>query len=191
MQAAPHFYFDVEQPQKLSRLLIFVKWLLIIPHTVILSVFGFVASLAAFAAWFIILFTGVFPPDIWRFVFYYMQWNARVSVYSVLLRDEYPPIGDGPYPLEFGLVRPEQSSRGLVIGRIFLAIPLGLWLCVLYLLLAILLLIAWFSILFTENMPAGVFDRIVGIMRYSTRVNCYLYMLTDVWPGFHLENPAM
>ena len=190
MNAGTHFYFDVQQPQKLSRLLIFIKWILILPHTVILSVLGFVASLAAFAAWWVILFTGVYPPGMWQFVFFYQQWSARVSVYSSLLRDEYPPIGEGPWPLEFSMQRPERSSRGLVIGRIFLAIPLGLWMSVLYLMFIVLIIVAWVSILVNENIPAGVFERMVGVLRYTTRVNCYLYMLTDIWPGFHLDNPA-
>ncbi len=181
------FSFDVERPRQLSRLLIFLKWLFIIPHTFILGIYGWAVGIVSMLAWFIILFTGQYPAVMWDFVWLYMKWNTRLSVYTYLLRDEYPPFGDGPYPIQITLIRPERSSRLLALTRIFLLIPLALWLMVVGVVQAVLVMYAWVMILVSGTIPAGTFEYLVGILRYITRVSCYALMLTDTWPGFSIS----
>ena len=190
MQHDDRFYFDVARPESLSRLLIFVKWLLIVPHLFVLYFFGILSGVAVFLAWFVILFTGSFPEQMWNFVYSYNRWSARVNVYTYLLRDEYPPFGDEPYPLSFHLERPQESSRLLLFGRIFMMIPLAIWAAILGLAMSFVLIYAWFSILIFGNIPEGAFNFIVGVLRYTVRVGCWASMLTDRWPGFSLENPS-
>ena len=84
--------FEVDYPERLSRLLIFVKWLLIIPHSLILSPLGLAAGAVTSIAWFAILFTGRFPRGLFDFLVGVFRWTYRVNVYSSLLRDEYPPF---------------------------------------------------------------------------------------------------
>ena len=57
------FAFDVARPERLSRLLIFVKWLMILPHAFVLYFYGILAGITTFLAWFVILFTGTFPEQ--------------------------------------------------------------------------------------------------------------------------------
>lgn len=178
------FHYDVPRPERLSRLLIFVKWLMILPHAFILYFYGIVAAFVGFLAWWAILFTGVYPQGMWNLVYGYVRWNARVSVYTTLLRDEYPPFGEEPYPLQFHVERPERSSRLLLLGRFFLLIPLGLWMSLVGLYASVLMVIAFITILVTGNIPESIFYQIVGVMRYIMKVNCFAYLLTDDWPGF-------
>ena len=184
MNTSDGFAFDVERPDELSRLLIFLKWLFVLPHTIILGIFSWAVGIVSTLAWFIILFTGQYPAVMWDFVWLYVKRTTRINVYTYLLRDEYPPFGDGPFPMQLTLTRPERSSRWLAVGRIFLLIPLAFWMIVVGCVQLVLVVYAWVMILFSGTIPAGTFDYLVGILRYITRVTCYLLMLTDTWPGF-------
>jgi len=82
----------VEHPERLSRLLIFVKWLLIIPHLIVLCLVGVAYLVTLIIAWFAVLFTGRYPDGLWQFGQGVMRWTLRVEVYILLLRDEYPPF---------------------------------------------------------------------------------------------------
>ncbi len=84
--------YDVEYPEELSRWLIFVKWLLAIPHYIILYALGVAASVIGFIAFFAILFTKRFPRGLFDFIVGVNRWNYRVGAYTALLRDEYPPF---------------------------------------------------------------------------------------------------
>jgi hypothetical protein len=83
---------EMDYPESLSRGLIFVKWLLVIPHIIIVGIYGYAASLAVMVAWFAIMFTGTFPRGLFDFAAGYMRWNARVGFYQYLMTDEYPPF---------------------------------------------------------------------------------------------------
>ena len=88
--------YDVEYPEELSRWLIFVKWLLVIPHLIILLFLLIGMELALIVAWFAILFTKRFPESLFRFVVGVYRWQLRVNAYANLLRDEYPPFSLEP-----------------------------------------------------------------------------------------------
>lgn len=85
---------------------------------------GAVAILAAFIAWFAILFTGRHPEGLWRLAAYYLRWRVNAIAYTALLRDEYPPFGEGAYPVTLELDRPTaQRDRLTVAFRLVLAVP--------------------------------------------------------------------
>jgi len=83
--------YDVDYPEKLSRWLIFVKWYLVLLHQIVLDFLGFVAILADIIAYFAILITGRFPRALFNYIVGVMRWNFRVTAYSSLMRDEFPP----------------------------------------------------------------------------------------------------
>jgi hypothetical protein len=77
----------------LNQWLPLVKWLLAIPHYIILFFLGIAAFFAVIVAWFAILFTGRYPKWLFDFVVGVMRWSLRVSAYAALLTtDEYPPF---------------------------------------------------------------------------------------------------
>jgi hypothetical protein len=84
--------YEVDYPEELSRWLIFVKWLLAIPHYIVLLFLFIAAAVVGFIAWFAILFTKRYPRGLFDFVVGVNRWNLRVNAYTSLLRDEYPPF---------------------------------------------------------------------------------------------------
>ncbi len=87
---------EVEYPQRLSRGLIFVKWLLVIPHLFIIAFLSWGSLVAMFLAWWAILFTGRYPRSLFDFNVEVQQWSARVNAYgSLLVTDRYPPFSLG------------------------------------------------------------------------------------------------
>lgn len=79
-------------PEKLSRLLIFVKWLLAIPHFVVLLVVGIGAFFAYIGGFFAVLITGRWPAGLRDFIVGTMRWGFRLQAYIYLLTDVYPPF---------------------------------------------------------------------------------------------------
>jgi hypothetical protein len=88
-------YLDIEYPEarELSRWLPLVKWLLAIPHYVVLAVLALAAVLCVVIAWLAILFTGRYPVALFGFVTGVLRWWVRVMAYAFLLTtDRYPPF---------------------------------------------------------------------------------------------------
>lgn len=93
---AQSVHLDLDYPnveQDLNRWLPLVKWLLLIPHYLVLMVLVFISIFAVVIAWFAILFTGVYPRGMFDFVVGVTRWGLRVQAYGFLLiTDEYPPF---------------------------------------------------------------------------------------------------
>jgi hypothetical protein len=151
------------------------------------GVLGAVAAIVAIIAWFAILFTGEYPPGLWNLAAFYLRWRVRALAYTSLLRDEYPPFGDGEYPASLVLQMPVASrDRVSVAFRLILVIPQLLALWALGVAWAITTVIAWFSILLTGRYPARLYEFGVGMLRWNVRVEAYLLLLHDQYPPFSL-----
>lgn len=118
------------------------------------------------------------------------KFSVRVSAYLMLLRDEYPST-DEEQASHVDLTYPEvktQLNRWMPLIKWFLAIPHWFVLCFLGIAAFVCVFFAWFAILFTGRYPKGLFDFVVGVMRWSFRVKAYaLLMVTDKYPPFSLE----
>src|SRR5215470_1107243 len=102
-----------------SRWVWLIKWLLVIPHVVVLVFLWVATTVLTVVAGFAILFTGRYPPRIFDFNLGVMRWTWRVSYYalSAFGTDKYPPFSlrpDPAYPADFNVDYPEHLSRGLV-----------------------------------------------------------------------------
>jgi hypothetical protein len=181
--------YDVEYPEKLSRLLIFVKWLLAIPHFIVLYALGIVANVVTVIAFFAILFTKRYPQGLFNLVVGVNRWNANVAVYWGLLRDDYPPFSwePGQYPVTYELRYTEELNRWLPLIKWLLAIPHFVVLMFLYIAALVVWVIAWFAILFAGRFPQGLFDFLAGVLRWTYRVNAYTNLLCDEYPPFSLK----
>jgi hypothetical protein len=196
-----------------SRGLWLVKWLLLIPHFIVLAFLWAAFVLLTIAAFFAILFTGRYPRGIFDFNVGVMRWTWRVSFYSysALGTDQYPPftLAEVPeYPTRFSVEYPEKLSRGLVLVKWWLlAIPhliiVGFFTSGLVWwttdfggdnvlefgggLIGILVLVAGVAILFTGRYPQGLFDLVMGLNRWSFRVGAYVALMRDEYPPFRLD----
>jgi hypothetical protein len=181
--------FDVEYPEELSRLLIFVKWLLVIPHLFILYALGVVHTVITLIAFFAILFTTRYPEGLFKIALGVLRWQANVSAYVLLQRDEYPPFSwdAGEYPVTLEVEYPESLNRWAPLYKWLLAIPNMIVLMVLGFVAFILVFFSWFAILFTGKFPSGLFDFVVGTQRWSLRLNAYIYLMRDEYPPFSLK----
>jgi hypothetical protein len=152
------------------------------------GVLGAVAVVAAIIAWFAIVFTGRAPEGLRALAAYYLRWHVRASAYVALLRDEYPPFGDKPYPVEVDIPVPLAPRDRLGVAfRPILVIPHLLAIWALGVAWAITTIIAWFAILFTGRYPRALYVFALGAFRWTTRVEAYLLLLTDTYPPFTLD----
>jgi Domain of unknown function (DUF4389) len=88
----PPTRFSVEYPERLSRLLIFVKWLLALPHYIALLFLVVGAAIASLIGFFAVLITGQWPEGLREFIVGVHRWAYRVQAYVFLLTDAYPPF---------------------------------------------------------------------------------------------------
>ena len=191
--AAPDYpvRYDVEYPERLSRWMIFVKWILAIPHFIIVILLVNVAGILQFIAFFAILFTKKWPRGLFDFTVQIYRWTANVAAYGLLLlRDEYPPFSGeaGEYPVLLEVDYDENLSRWLIFVKWLLAIPHYFVLTFLLLAAYVAVFIAFFAILFTGRYPRSLFDFVVGTARWTTRVQAYSqWLMTDRYPPFSLK----
>ena len=152
------------------------------------GVLGVVACMASLIAWFAILFTGSHPDGLWRLAAYYLRWRIRAIAYLAMLRDEYPPFGDGAYPAELVLAEPPQSrDRLTVFFRLVIAIPHLIILGLLSVAWAFTTAVAWLLILLTGRYPELLYGFALGVFAWTTRVEAYLLLLHDEYPPFTLR----
>jgi len=197
----------------LSRWLWLVKWVLAIPHFIVLTFLWIAYAFVTFLAFFAILFTGRYPKGMFDFNVGVLRWTWRVSFYatSAIGTDVYPPFTlseDIGYPANFDVAYPEQLSRGLVLVKWWLlAIPqyliVGVFTSGLIWwttevdgngalqvgggLIGLLVLIAGVALLFTRRYPQGLFDLVMGLNRWVYRVVAYVGLMTDEYPPFRLD----
>jgi hypothetical protein len=119
-----------------------------------------------------------------------LRFTNRVGAYLALLRDEYPST-DEEQAVHLEIAYPDAKNdlnRWLPLVKWFLAIPHYVVLLFLVIAAIVVVIIAWFAILFTGRYPQGLFDFVVGVIRWSIRVEAYaLVLTTDRYPPFSLE----
>ena len=152
------------------------------------GVLGMLAGVVAVISWFAIVFTGSQPRGLWDLVAMYLRWKSKVMAYGALLRDEYPPFGEGDYPVQFGLGEfPETRDRVTVGFRILLVIPHWIILFFLSIAWVITAIIGWLAIMFTGRYPEGLYHFAVGFLRWSIRLEAYFLLIHDEYPPFSLD----
>ncbi|HKA84775.1 MAG TPA: DUF4389 domain-containing protein [Acidimicrobiales bacterium] len=187
---------DVDRADRIANWRPIVHWLLAIPHFIVLYVLGVVAEVVSIIGWFAIVFTGKLPEGLANLVCLYVRYNNRAVTYAGFLREEYPPFtfetvpaDPGTYPpVRTGFVPELEDRNRLTVGfRFILVIPQLIVLSVLGLVAFLAIIIAFFAVLFTGRWPEGLRTFVVGVLRWSTRVTAYFYLLTDEYPPFSLD----
>jgi hypothetical protein len=201
--------------EPLSRWLWLVKWLLAIPHYIVLFFLWIAFAAVTVIAFFAILVTGRYPRGLFGFNLGVLRWSWRVGyyTYSALGTDRYPPftLAEEPgYPATLDIAYPGRLSRGLVLVKWWLlAIPQYAIVAVFaggaaYTtaggsghtwqadalsggLIGLLVLFAGIALLVAGRYPRGLYDLIIGLNRWVLRVVAYAALMTDAYPPFRLD----
>jgi len=177
-----------------------IKWLLAIPHYILLLFLWIAFVVVCIIAFFSILFTAKYPKALFDFNVGVLRWTWRVGFYSyqALGTDKYPPftLKAGGYPADLEVVYPEKLSRGLVLVKWWLlAIPQYIVVGIFQGgwgdrggggLVSVLAIFAAVAVLFKGKYPQDIFDFVVGMNRWSYRVAAYAALMTDRYPPFRL-----
>jgi len=177
-----------------------IKWLLAIPHYIILVFLWIAFIVVTIIAFFAILFTAKYPRGLFNFNVGVLRWTWRVGFYSyqALGTDRYPPftLKSVDYPADLEVPYPERLSRGLVLVKWWLlAIPHYIIVAIFQGggearggpgLVFILAIFAAVVLLFTGKYHGDIFKLVVGLNRWSYRVAAYAALMTDKYPPFRL-----
>lgn len=178
---------EFDRQDEYSRLLPLVKWLLALPHWIVLAFVWIGAFFAVVASWFMVLFTGKYPEGIHSFITGTYRWTTRVTAYTMLMTDRYPPFSfdaDDEYPARLDIAYTETIARWRPLVHWLLVIPYYLVAYVLLLVAYVVVFIAFFAILFTKNFPPGLFDFNVVAFRWQNRTMAYYLWMTEKYPPF-------
>ena len=190
-----------ELSEDLSRWLWLVKWILIIPHLVVLFFLWITFIAITVVAFFAIVFTGKYPRGMFGFNVGVLRWTWRVGFYSysALGTDKYPPFSleSRDYPANLEVEYPESLSRGLVFVKSWLlAIPHYIVMAFLSggagssggaSLKGLLVIFAAIVLLFRGRYPQDIYNLIIGFNRWSFRVLAYAALMRDDYPPFRLS----
>ena len=179
--------FEIAYPERLSRWLPFVKWLLALPHFFalffVLIAAGFVGVFGLLA----VLVLGRWPRWAFDYVVGSFRWMYRVIAYLHLMVDRYPPfsLADDPaYPVRFRVAYPERTGRWRPLVHWLLVTPYVYAASLLLMLTALLAFMAFFCILFTRRIPRDLFAAMVPGLRCNVIGAAYQYTLTSRYPRF-------
>jgi len=136
-----------------------------------------------------ILFRQKYPRWWFDWNLNFLRFSNRVTAYLALLDDHYPSTDEEQaVHLNFSYPDATQMNRWLPLVKWLLAIPHYVVLFFLGIGALVAVIVAWFAILFTGTYPRGLFDYVVGVLRWSNRVNGYAFVLvTDQYPPFSLR----
>lgn len=185
-----------------SRLTVFFRWLLAIPHLLWLSLWGIAASIALIINWFATLFTGQSPQRLHNFLAAYVRYAIHVGAYVFLVANPFPGFtGEPGYPVDVEIAPPQRQNRWTVGFRLLLAIPALMFAGTLAgslsstgflrwgtgysagLLIGVAAFLGWFASLARARMPRGLRDAAAYAIAYAAQLDAYLFLLTDRYPN--------
>jgi len=184
-----------------SRLTVFFRLFLTIPHFIWIALIGIAALVCAFIGWFVVLFSGRLPQGLHEFIAGFVRYSVHLEAYLFLGADPYPgfyPFSNEGYPIDVEIAPPAVQNRWKTGFRVILAIPAfivssalvggtgtggsggayfrsgGVALTAAFLI--------WFFALATTRAPRGLRDLVAWALGYSAQVSAYFLLLTDRYP---------
>jgi hypothetical protein len=167
-----------------SRLTVFFRYLLALPHIVWLVLYGVAAYIVLVIAWFTALFTGRVPAGLHRFLAGFVRYSTRVNAYLYLVANEFPPFGaGGEYTVDVRVAGAERQGRLGVFFRGLLVFPALALAGVLGYALGLVALGGWFYALRHGRISEGMRDLMAYCLRFQQRTMGYYLLLTSRYPS--------
>jgi hypothetical protein len=180
----------VENQGTYNRFLPLIKWLLAIPHYIVLLFVLIGAAVAILISFFATIITGRWPRGLFDFVAGTFRWIYRVYGYVYLLTDRYPPFSlaeEPDYPVRIEIPYPEYVDRWRPLVHWLLILPYALLAMLLLQVAGLVAFIGIFVILFTEKLPEGFFNLITNPLRWALRASTYHAWMVTQYPPFEWE----
>jgi len=182
-------------PAPQQRLTVFLRFILLVPHLIVLCLMSIAVLVVAFIGWWGALFTARLPLFAVNFLSGCLRWWTRVYAYAFLLTDVYPPFTPDEvptYPVRVAIPEPQRLNRAAVFFRGVLLIPANILCTVLSSGAVLMALIAWLVTLITGRLPASFHLAYVAVLRFQTRFYGYAGMLTTAYPsGLYGDRPGI
>jgi hypothetical protein len=191
----PRLAGEMDHPIKLvvtddlrrSRLTVFFRLLLAIPHFIWIYLWAIAAAVVLLIAWFAALFTKRVPAGLHNFLASYLRYQVHLFGYITLAADPYPAFGgNSDYPIDVVVAPPEEQGRLGVFFRLLLALPALFLSSAMNYLVEILVFFAWFVCLFTGRMPEGMRNLVAFTIRYHAQTQAYYSLLTSRYPSLNV-----
>ncbi len=201
--------FEARLDEPLNRWLWLVKWLLAVPHAIVLAFCWLAFGVLTVVAGISILFTGRYPRSIFDFNVGVLRWTWRVIFYAVVLgTDRYPPFSlrpDADYPADLDVAYPQELSRPLVLVKWWLLVFPQIVIVSIFGgglawwtygedrgysgpgLITVLAIVAGVILTVRRRYPRSVFDLVMGLERWTYRVVVYATLMRDEYPPFRLD----
>lgn len=187
MSAYPVTYTQAP-PEQRSRLTIFFRLIMVIPHYIWGMIYAIGYFFVVFAAWFVLLFTGRWPRGMYDFTAGFLRFWGRLNAYTYLVVDAYPPFDGGEhpeYPVRVHIGEPQEHySRVLVLFRIILMIPVYVMAYIFSLWISAVSIALWFVGVIMGRTSPGLTDAMRLPMAYTTRAMAYYSLVTEGFPPF-------
>ncbi len=178
---------SIDYPESSNRLTAFFRLILMIPIVIVSTGIASAQALMGIPVLLMILFRRKYPRWWFDFILEVSRFSARINAYAGLMQDEYPST-DEDQSVHLDIKYPGDLNRWLPLVKWLLAIPHYIVLYVLSIVALVVMIIAWFAILFTGRYPRSLFDFSLGVARWGERVNAYAFaLMTDQYPPFRLS----
>jgi hypothetical protein len=167
-----------------SRLTVFFRLLLWLPHLVWLILWGIVTMFAVVANWFATLFAGRPAEGLHRFIARYLRYWTHTNAFLYLVSNPFPAFGgrEGSYPVDLEIAPPARQNRWKTGFRVVLVVPALIIGGALANVLSLVAVFGWFTGVFLGRMPPGLRNLGVFALRYQAQVAAYFWLLTDQYP---------
>jgi len=173
---------ELQDDGRRSRLTVFFRLLLAIPHLIVLSLWGYAIWLAAFVGWIAALATGRLPDPLHRFSAAYVSYQTQVYAYLFMIANPFPGFVEQEYPVRVTIDPPTRQHRLLTLFRLVLALPALLIATMLTYLLVVIAVLGWFAALATGRMPTGMRNAGSAAIRYVAQTYAYVLLVTAQYP---------
>jgi Domain of unknown function (DUF4389) len=167
-----------------SRVIVFFRLLLALPHLVWLALWSIAAIIVAILNWFVTLFAGTPARGFHRFLSRYVRYALHVAAFIYLAANPFPGFAGeaGSYPLDLELPERERQNRWKTGFRVILVVPAAVVNSALSSALIVAAVFTWFVALVRGSAPWGLRNLSAYALRYSAQVNAYVFLLTDTYP---------
>ena len=175
---------DLHDSVDRSRLTVFFRLLLAIPHLIWLSLWTVIAFVVVLVAWVVALVVGRVPSALHRFLAAWVRYAMHVGAFLFVVGGPFPGFvgASGSYPVDLVITGPRPQRRAVTLFRGLLAVPALLLGGAFTMVVWIVAVLGWWASLITGRMPEGLRNLGAVALRYTAQVNAYLFLVTDRYP---------